>query len=83
MYENKILRQSAPKLDGFQAIPSFNRVVKCSRHGKMCTMVCMFEKCEDRTLCHECIVEHTHSHLAKVIPLKEFNESTNVIPSLA
>jgi len=48
----------------------------------MCTMVCMMEKCADRTLCAECVLDHTHSHLAKIIPLKEFNQQTSVIPTL-
>ncbi|KAL4512320.1 hypothetical protein ABPG72_005322 [Tetrahymena utriculariae] len=71
-----------PRLEGPQNIPSFNKIVKCSSHGKMCTMVCMMNKCDDRTLCADCILDHTHSHLSKIIPLKEFNEQTSVIPQL-
>lgn len=64
-----------------QNIPGFNRIVRCSRHGKISTMICLAQKCEDRTLCQDCVLNHTHSHLTKVIPIQEYNSQTNIVPS--
>lgn len=32
------------------------------------------EECKDRLMCSDCVTVHKHSHLHKLMPLKEFND---------
>ncbi|KRW98889.1 WD40-repeat-containing domain [Pseudocohnilembus persalinus] len=60
----------------------FNKEIRCQKHDLISTMICLVDKCQNKVLCQKCINEHTHGHLTQVMPLKEFNKSTNLVPSL-